>query len=121
MLKIVPTRRAAHASELFPKSFQVAFERRSLPEKLWRDFDMTRDSRASFSYRRTSLAFLNFFQASGADSAVFARTSVPKGIRSDLQLLTKELFQRVFHILVWLHMRKGEKELSFASSCLEYP
>ena len=62
---------------------------------------------------------LNFFQASG--STVFARASVPNGIWSDLQLLTTELFQRVFHILVWLRVRKGEKELSFASSCLEYP
>ena len=96
-----------------PKSFQVAFECRSLLEKL-----MTRDSRACFSYRRTTV---ELFHTSGVDSAVFAGASVPEGIWSDLQLLTTELFQLVFHILVCVRAIEGEEELSFASSCLEHP
>ena len=56
-----------------------------------------------------SPAFLDFFQASGVDSAVFARASVLEGVWSDVQLLTTELFQRLFHILGWLRVRKGKR------------
>ena len=66
-----------------------------------------------------SCAFLHFFQASGVRRAVFACTSVSEGIWRDLQLLTTEILQRVFHFLCRLRLREGKEELSFASCVFE--
>ena len=87
---------------VFSRVVQVVFECGSSLEKLWRDFGHNTGQPCMFfvtSYTGEafpSSAFLNFFQASGVDSAVFARASVSEVIWRDLQLLTTELFQCVF-------------------------
>ena len=65
-----------------------------------------------------SSAFVNFFHASGIDSAACA--TVPGDVWNDLQPLTTELLQRVFHLLGCLRVRKGEEDQSFDSSCFQH-
>ena len=74
--------------------------------------DITSDNRACFFVAPHTVeallasALLHLFRTSGVDSTVFARVSVSEGTWRDLQLLTTELFQRVFHFLCRLRERR---------------
>ena len=62
-------------------------------------------------------ALLNLFQTCGVDRAVLARTSA-ECIWRDLQLLTTELFQSVFHFLCRFACTRREKGAVFRLVCL---